>query len=107
MLNRGETLMLENLNSAFTNPKTISLAYYEASLLIEHIVDAYGDAGLRKLVRAYAQGVDTDAALKIALDTDLRRLNPFEKKPESESSKSDPAKAATKLEVSSGSKPQG
>jgi len=29
MLNRGETLMLENLNSAFTNPKTISLAYYE------------------------------------------------------------------------------
>jgi Tfp pilus assembly protein PilF len=74
MLNRGETLMLENLNSAFTNPKTISLAYYEASLLVEHIVNAYGDAGLRKLVRAYAQGVDTNAALTIALNTDLRQM---------------------------------
>src|SRR5258708_26996189 len=71
MLNRGETLTLRDLNSAFTNPKTISLAYFQASLLVEHIVNAYGDAGLRKLVRAYAQGIDTDAALKTALDTDL------------------------------------
>jgi hypothetical protein len=61
MLNRGETLKLRDLNSAFQNPKTISLAYYQASLLVEHIVTRYGDAGLRKLVRAYAHGVDTDA----------------------------------------------
>jgi tetratricopeptide (TPR) repeat protein len=74
MLNRGETLKLRDLNSAFTNPKTISLAYYQASLLVEHIVSAYGDAGLRKLVRAYAQGIDTDAALKAALDTDLDQM---------------------------------
>jgi cellulose synthase operon protein C len=74
MLNRGETLKLRDLNSAFTNPKTISLAYYQASLLVEHIVNAYGDAGLRKLVRAYAQGIDTDAALKAALDTDLDQM---------------------------------
>jgi tetratricopeptide (TPR) repeat protein len=74
MLNRGETLKLRDLNSAFTNPKTISLAYYEASLLVEHIVGAYGDAGLRKLVRAYANGVDTDAALKAALGTDLDQM---------------------------------
>src|SRR3954471_12744311 len=74
MLNRGETLKLRDLNSAFTNPKTISLAYFEASLLIEHIVSAYGDAGLRKLVRAYANGIDTDGALKAALDTDLDQM---------------------------------
>ena len=74
MLNRNETLKLRDLNSAFTNPKTISLAYYEASLLVEHIVNAYGDAGLRKLVRAYAQGIDTDAALKVTLDTDLDKM---------------------------------
>ena len=74
MLNRGETLKLRDLNSAFTNPKTISLAYYQASLLVEHIVAAYGDAGLRKLVRAYAQGVDTDGALKAALNTDLDQM---------------------------------
>ncbi len=74
MLNRGETLKLRDLNSAFTNPKTISLAYYQASLLVEHIVSAYGDAGLRKLVRAFATGVDTDGALKAALGTDLVQM---------------------------------
>jgi len=74
MLNRGETLKLRDLNSAFTNPKTINLAYFEASLLVEHIVSAYGDAGLRKLVRTYANGVDTDAALKAALNTDLDQM---------------------------------
>jgi cellulose synthase operon protein C len=74
MLNRGETLKLKDLNSAFTNPKTISLAYYQASLLVEHIVNAYGDAGLRKLVRAYANGVDTDGALKAALNTDFDQM---------------------------------
>ena len=74
MLNRGETLKLKDLNSAFTNPKTISLAYYQASLLVEHIVNAYGDAGLRKLVRAYAQGIDTDAALTMALGTDFDQM---------------------------------
>jgi tetratricopeptide (TPR) repeat protein len=74
MLNRGETLKLKDLNSAFTNPKTISLAYYQASLLVEHIVNAYGDAALRKLVRAYANGVDTDGALKAALSTDFDQM---------------------------------
>ena len=74
MLNRGETLKLRDLNSAFQNPKTISLAYFQASLLVEHLVTAYGDAGLRKLVRAYADGIDTDAALKSALNTDLDQL---------------------------------
>jgi tetratricopeptide (TPR) repeat protein len=74
MLNRGETLKLHDLNSAFTNPKTISLAYFEASLLVEHIVKEYGDAALRKLVRTYANGVDTDAALKAALNTDLDQM---------------------------------
>ncbi len=74
MLNRGETLKLRDLNSAFTNPKTINLAYFEASLLVEHIVSAYGDAGLRKLVRTFANGVDTDAALKAALNTDLDQM---------------------------------
>ncbi len=74
MLNRGETLTLKDLNSAFTNPKTISLAYFEASLVVEHIVNEYGDAALRKLVRAYAQGIDTDAALKLAVNSDFGQM---------------------------------
>jgi cellulose synthase operon protein C len=74
MLNRGETLKLRDLNAAFTSPKTISLAYFEASLLVDHIVNAYGDAGMRKLLRTYGQGVDTDAALKTALNTDFDQM---------------------------------
>ena len=74
MLNRGETLKLRDLNAAFQNPKTISLAYYQASLLVEHIVNAFGDAGMRKLLRVYGQGLDTDATLKAALNTDLDEM---------------------------------
>jgi cellulose synthase operon protein C len=74
MLEHGQTLKVKDLDAGFTNPKTISLAYYEASLLVEHLVAAYGDAGLRKLLRAYGQGLDTAAALKTALDTDFDQL---------------------------------
>jgi tetratricopeptide (TPR) repeat protein len=74
LLARGETIKLPELNAAFTNPRTISLAYFEAALLVEHLVELYGDDGLAKLVRAYAQGIDTDAALKSALATDFGTL---------------------------------
>ena len=74
LLERGEAIKLKDLNSAFQNPRTISIAYYEAAQLVEHLVNLYGDAGLRKVLRAYGQGLDTDAALKAALDTDLDRL---------------------------------
>ena len=74
MLNRKETLKLRDLNAAFTDGRTISLAYYEASLLVEHIVANYGEEGLHKLLNAYAKGLDFDAALKTALNTDLDQL---------------------------------
>jgi tetratricopeptide (TPR) repeat protein len=74
LLNRGETLKLKDLNAAFQNPRTISLAYFEASLVVDHIVATYGDAGLRNLVRAFAQGVDTDAALQASLKVDFQTM---------------------------------
>ncbi len=74
MLNRGETLKLRDLNAAFQNPKTISLAYFQASLLVEHLMTAYGQAGLNTLLRTYGQGLDTNAALAAALNTDLDQL---------------------------------
>ncbi len=76
ILNKGEELSLKNLNEGFTDPRTISLAYYQASLLVEHLVATFGDAGVHKLLRAYGQGLDTDAALKSALDTSLDALQP-------------------------------
>ena len=69
MLERGEVIKLKDLNAAFTDPEKISLAYYQGSLVVEYLVDKYGDEGLRKLLRTYAQGLDTDAALKAALNT--------------------------------------
>jgi len=74
MLNRKETLKLKDLNAAFTDGRTISLAYYEASLLVEHIVANYGEDGLHKLLNAYGKGLDFDAALKTALNSDIDQL---------------------------------
>ena len=74
MLNRGETVKLKDLNAAFTNPATVSLAYFQASLLVEQLMSAYGQAGVNKLVRAYGQGIEEDAALKVTLNTDFDRL---------------------------------
>ena len=74
LLDRGEAIKLTDLNAAFQNPRLISIAYYEASLVVDHIVSTYGHAGLRKLVRAFNQGLDTDGALKATLDTDFERM---------------------------------
>ena len=74
ILDHGQALKLRDLNAAFTDPKKISLAYYQASLLVEHLVTTFGDAGLRKLVRSFADGIETEAALKTALNTNFDQL---------------------------------
>ncbi len=74
MLNRGEVLKLKDLNAAFQNPKTISLAYYQASLLVEHIVGAFGERALRALVRGFEKGGDTEAVFKATLNTDFDQM---------------------------------
>ena len=47
-LQRKETLKLKDLNAGFTRPETIALAYYQASLLVDHIVTTYGQDALRR-----------------------------------------------------------
>ena len=73
-MKHGEAIKLRELNAAFQNPKLISMAYFEGSLVVEHLVEKFGDGGLRRLLRSYGQGLDTDAALKAALQTDLDQL---------------------------------
>src|SRR5204862_7976724 len=41
-LEQGKVLSLKDLNSGFSDPRTINLAYYEASLLVAHLVATYG-----------------------------------------------------------------
>ncbi|MGB7220152.1 MAG: tetratricopeptide repeat protein [Vicinamibacterales bacterium] len=76
LLAQGETLKLGDLNAAFTDPQKISIAYFQASLLVEQLVAVYGDAGLQRFVRSFAQGLDTDAALKMVFNTSFEELQP-------------------------------
>jgi tetratricopeptide (TPR) repeat protein len=71
---RGKILSLKDLNAGFTDPELISLAYFEASLLVEHIVTAHGDAALHKLLRTYGEGLEGEEALKQGLGVDMSRL---------------------------------
>ena len=73
-LERGQVLKIRDLNSGFSSSATISYAYYQASLLVEHIVETYGQRRLRALVEAYADGSDTEAAIKKALGIDIDEL---------------------------------
>jgi cellulose synthase operon protein C len=73
-LNEGKTLKLDVLNEGFSDPKMISLAYYQASLVVEHIVDTYGEPKLRDLLRAYGEGLEDETAIKEALGASFAPL---------------------------------
>ena len=67
-------MSLRELNAAFTSPEKISLAYFEASLLAEQIVDTYGWPALRKLLVTYGEGKEGEEALKLGLGVDIDTL---------------------------------
>ncbi|HSC25666.1 MAG TPA: tetratricopeptide repeat protein [Vicinamibacterales bacterium] len=73
-LERGQVLKLRDLNSGFTKPDTIALAYYQASLLVDHIVKTHGAAALRALLRTYGEGVEGDAAIAKGLGVSIDQL---------------------------------
>ncbi|MEE2637985.1 MAG: tetratricopeptide repeat protein, partial [Acidobacteriota bacterium] len=70
-LNQDSVLSLRELNGGFSRPETISMAYFQASVLVEHIIEAYGESTIHRLLRAYGDGLDTEAALtRVGLDFD-------------------------------------
>src|ERR1043165_3559221 len=50
-----KVLTVKDLNDGFTDPRLISLSYYEASILVDHLVATYGEPALRTLLRAYGR----------------------------------------------------
>jgi tetratricopeptide (TPR) repeat protein len=70
----NQILKLPDLNSGFSRPQTIALAYYQASLLVEHIIALHGEEGIHRMLRAYGEGLETDAAMRKAIGTDLAGL---------------------------------
>jgi tetratricopeptide (TPR) repeat protein len=56
---------VKKLPEAFKRPESLALAYFEASLVVEHLVALNGDSGLRTLLLAYAEGAkDAEAFSK-------------------------------------------
>jgi tetratricopeptide (TPR) repeat protein len=70
----GEVPKLADLNAAFSDPHKVSLAYYQSSLVIEVIVERYGEAGLRSVLIAYGGGLGMEAALREALGVGVAEL---------------------------------
>jgi tetratricopeptide (TPR) repeat protein len=62
-MNKNKVLKLKDLNAGFTRGETIVLAYYEASLLVDHIVSTKGQGALNSLIRSYGEGIDNETAL--------------------------------------------
>jgi tetratricopeptide (TPR) repeat protein len=73
-LEEGKVLSIRDLNSGFSDPRMISLAYFEASLLVDHLVATYGEPALRRLLRGYGQGLENEAALKEAFGVSIDQL---------------------------------
>jgi Flp pilus assembly protein TadD len=65
LLSKGQTFGVKKLPEAFKRPETLSMAYFEASLVVEHLVSLNGEAALQTLLKAYAAGSkDADAFAK-------------------------------------------
>jgi Flp pilus assembly protein TadD len=73
-LERGQVLKLKDLNSGFTKPDTIALSYYQASLLVGHIIATHGEPALRKLIQSYADGTEGEAAITKSLGVNFDQL---------------------------------
>jgi cellulose synthase operon protein C len=73
-LDQGKAIKLDALNEAFSDPKLISLAYYQASLVAEHFAQTYGEEALHKLVRSYARGISDEQALTEAFGKSVEQI---------------------------------
>jgi len=62
----GKVPTIAELNSGFTRPDTIELAYFQASLVVSLIVQQHGHGALNVMLRSYGDGADTEAALRKA-----------------------------------------
>jgi tetratricopeptide (TPR) repeat protein len=73
-IDTNKVARLKDLNSGFASSATINYAYYQASLVVEHIFDTYGQRKLRAFIAAYADGSDTEQALQKSLGIGLDEL---------------------------------
>ena len=70
-LEEGELLKLRDLNEGFSDPQLISLTYYQASLVADHLIATYGEPALWRLLRAYGEGLETEDAFVWAFEATI------------------------------------
>lgn len=70
----GRLIPLPDLNAAFTKVETINLAYFQASLLVAHLVERYGEPALHAFIRGYGSGRTDVEALRSSYDSDWPAL---------------------------------
>ncbi len=63
------------MTEAFKHPHNLALAYFEASVIVEHLVELKGDEGLRTLLRAYADGATDEQAFTKAFGKSLDEID--------------------------------
>ena len=73
-LEAGKLLKIRDLNEGFSNPRMIALVYHQASLVVEHLIATYGEPALWRLLRAYGEGLDADAAFKTAFNATIDEI---------------------------------
>ena len=74
MMDAGKVFKLRDLNDGFTDPQMISLAYYQASLVVEHLVETHGHPALRRFITAYGRGVETEQAMQEAFGVSIDQI---------------------------------
>ena len=73
-LSENRLLKLADLNEGFSDPRMITIAYYQASLVVEHLIDTYGEPAFHAFVRSYARGLEDAEAVKEVFGTTLDEL---------------------------------
>ena len=71
---RGELLAVSELNRGFTRPKSrgqVVLSYYQASIVVEHIVDAYGFEAVRRMLSLYNENRTTEEVVRAVFDRSM------------------------------------
>jgi tetratricopeptide (TPR) repeat protein len=63
-LNEDKLLKIDVIGEGFSDPELIGLTYYQASHIVEHLMETYGEPSFWALLRAYGRGLETDAAFK-------------------------------------------
>ena len=73
-MSAGDLIPLADLNAAFTNPETINLAYFQSSVVVDHVIDEFGEPAFYDLVQAYGDGLETDEVVEQVLGVTMDGL---------------------------------